>query len=116
MVDMLDHTILLTRELGTGKSRLEVAYELGLDFEVCPRLAVDHGIEAVRNNLDNCWFDKNKCKYGIDCLRQYRKQFDDRMQTFKNKPLYMTGLHTQQIVLDMVVPLMDQQELTGLNL
>jgi len=82
-----------TRELGTGKSRLEVAYELGLDFEVCPRLAVDHGIEAVRNNLDNCWFDKNKCKYGIDCLRQYRKQFDDRMQTFKNKPLHDWASH-----------------------
>jgi len=82
-----------TRELGTGKSRLEVAYELGIDFEVCPRLAVDHGIEAVRNNLDNCWFDKNKCKYGIDCLRQYRKQFDDRMQTFKNKPLHDWASH-----------------------
>jgi len=82
-----------TRELGTGKSRLEVAYELGLDFEVCPRLEVDHGIEAVRNNLDNCWFDKNRCKYGIDCLRQYRKQFDDRMQTFKNKPLHDWASH-----------------------
>ncbi len=82
-----------TRELGTGKSRLEVAYDLGLDFEVCPRLEVDHGIEAVRNNLDNCWFDKNRCKYGIDCLRQYRKQFDDRMQTFKNKPLHDWSSH-----------------------
>ena len=77
-----------TRELGTGKSRLEVAYNLGIDFEVCPRLEVDHGIEAVRNTLDRCWFDKNRCKYGIDCLRQYRKQFDDKMQTFKNKPLH----------------------------
>ena len=77
-----------TRELGTGKSRLEVAYNLGIDFEVCPRLEVDHGIESVRNTLDRCWFDKNRCKYGIDCLRQYRKQFDDKMQTFKNKPLH----------------------------
>ena len=82
-----------TRELGTGKSRLEVAYELGLDFEVCPRLEVDHGIEAVRNTLDRCWFDKNRCKYGIDCLRQYRKQFDDKMQTFKNKPLHDWASH-----------------------
>ena len=82
-----------TRELGTGKSRLEVAYELGLDFEVCPRLEVDHGIEAVRNTLDRCWFDINRCKYGIDCLRQYRKQFDDKMQTFKNKPLHDWASH-----------------------
>jgi phage terminase large subunit len=82
-----------TRELGTGKSRLEVARDLGIDFEVCPKLEIDHGIEAVRNNLDNCWFDKNRCKYGIDCLRQYRKQFDDRMQTFKNKPLHDWASH-----------------------
>ena len=82
-----------TRELGTGKSRLEVARELGTDFEVCPRLEIDHGIEAVRNSLDNCYFDKNRCKYGIDCLRQYRKQFDDRMQTFKNKPLHDWASH-----------------------
>ena len=82
-----------TRELGTGKSRLEVAHDLGLDFEVCPRLEVDHGIEAVRNTLDRCWFDKNRCKYGIDCLRQYRKQFDDKMQTFKNKPLHDWASH-----------------------
>ena len=82
-----------TRELGTGKSRLEVARELGIDFEVCPRLEIDHGIEAVRNNLDKCYFDKNRCKYGIDCLRQYRKQYDDRMQTFKNKPLHDWASH-----------------------
>ena len=84
---------IMARELGTGKSRLEVANELGIDFEVCPRLEIDHGIEAVRNSLDKCYFDKNKCKYGIDCLRQYRKQFDDRMQTFKNKPLHDWASH-----------------------
>ena len=49
-----------TRELGTGKSRLEVASELGLDFEVAPKLEVDHGIESVRNTLPNCWFVRIK--------------------------------------------------------
>ena len=39
------------RELGTGKSRLEVAQELGIDFEVAPKLEVDRGIESVRNAL-----------------------------------------------------------------
>ena len=39
------------RELGTGKSRLEVARGLGLEFKVAPRLAVEDGIEAVRNLL-----------------------------------------------------------------
>ena len=76
------------RELGTGKSRLEVANELGIDFEVAPKLEVDHGIESVRNMLPNCWIDREKCKLGLDAIRQYRKQWDDKNQVFKNKPLH----------------------------
>ena len=76
------------RELGTGKSRLEVSAELGIDFEVAPKLEVDHGIESVRNVLPYCWFDREKCKLGIDAMRQYRKQWDEKNQVFKNKPLH----------------------------
>ena len=76
------------RELGTGKCRLEVANELGIDFEVAPKLEVDHGIESVRNYLPHCYFDREKCKVGLDALRQYRKQWDDKNQVFKNKPLH----------------------------
>jgi hypothetical protein len=79
---------IMARELGTGKSRLEVANELGIDFEVAPKLEVDHGIESVRNTLPNCYFDRVKCKTGLDALRQYRKQWDDKNQVFKNKPLH----------------------------
>jgi len=78
----------MARELGTGKSRLEVANELGIDFEVAPKLEVDHGIESVRNTLPECWFDREKCKVGLDALRQYRKQWDEKNQVFKNKPLH----------------------------
>ena len=76
------------RELGTGKSRLEVANDLGIDFEIAPKLEVDHGIEAVRNTLPHCFFDREKCKLGLDALRQYRKQWDEKNQVFKNKPLH----------------------------
>ena len=79
---------IMARELGTGKSRLEVANELGIDFDIAPKLEVDHGIESVRNTLPNCWFDRKKCKQGLDALRQYRKQWDEKNQTFKNKPLH----------------------------
>ena len=78
----------MARELGTGKSRMEVANELGIDFEVAPKLEVDHGIESVRNLLPHSYFDREKCKLGLDALRQYRKQWDDKNQVFKNKPLH----------------------------
>lgn len=79
---------IVARELGTGKSRLEVANEIGIDFEIAAKLEVDHGIESVRNTLPYCYFDREKCKIGLDALRQYRKQWDERNQVFKNKPLH----------------------------
>ena len=79
---------IMARELGTGKSRIEVASDLGIQFEVAPKLEVDHGIETVRNYLSHCYFDREKCKVGLDALRQYRKQWDDKNQVFKNKPLH----------------------------
>lgn len=58
------------RELGSGKSRLEVAAGFGIRFEVTPRVnagkgeEVEDGIHAVRMLLPRCWFDADKCKAG----------------------------------------------------
>lgn len=76
------------RELGTGKSRLEMAAELGLEFEVAPRLGVEDGIEAARMMLPRCWFDRDACAAGLEALRQYRADYNDKMRTFKPAPLH----------------------------
>jgi hypothetical protein len=57
------------RELGTGKSRYEVARSLGIEFEIGRRLEISDGIQAVRNVLSRCWFDKEKCDRGLSALR-----------------------------------------------
>jgi len=47
------------RELGSGKSRLEVLDGLGIrNVEIAPMLMIDDGIQAVRSLLDRCWFDE----------------------------------------------------------
>ena len=74
------------RELGTGKSRLEVAKSLGINFEVGKNLAIHDGIQAARNALGKCWFDKEKCERGISALRSYHEEWDEDNQVFKNKP------------------------------
>lgn len=75
------------RELGTGKSRKEILQDLGLSITVCPRLGVDDGIQAVRRLLPNCWFHP-KAKQGLDCLRNYRREYDEKRQVFYDKPLH----------------------------
>lgn len=76
------------RELGSGKSRLEVAESLGIKFEVVPNLPVQDGIELVRSVLPQCWFDRTKCERGIEALKQYRRDWNDKGGCFKSNPLH----------------------------
>lgn len=77
------------RELGTGKSRLETAQQLGIKpIKICRQLPVDDGINAVRQILPRCYFDKNKCSQGLEALRAYHKEYDDKRREFKNKPYH----------------------------
>lgn len=76
------------RELGTGKSRKEVLQEAGLEITVAPRLSVADGIQAVRRLLPRCWFDKEKTKQGVNALRNYRREHDEKRNVYYEKPLH----------------------------
>lgn len=76
------------RELGTGKSRLETAKSLGIRFEIAPNLPLADGINAARLILPRCWFDENRCKDGLEALRQYRRAYNDRTSAFGSAPLH----------------------------
>ena len=81
------------RELGTGKSRLEVARGLGLSFKVAPRLAVEDGIEAVRNLLPRAWFDAERCRQGLRALKSYHRDFNERRQSYLPHPVHDWASH-----------------------
>lgn len=76
------------RELGTGKSRQEVLRNLGIVADVLPRMKVDDGIQAARNLISMCWFDEKAVHRGVECLREYRRKWDEKTQMFLNKPLH----------------------------
>jgi len=80
-------------ELGTGKSRLEVAKELGIRFVVAPKLGVMDGVDALRRLLPQSWIDPIKCKRGLESLWNYRKEWDDRRKEFKPTPLHDWASH-----------------------
>jgi len=84
---LLPHDVRVT-ELGTGKSRLEVLAGLGIRARVVANLPVDDGIQAVRNLLPRCWIDAERCARGLEALRQYRREYDDRLRAFKARPLH----------------------------
>lgn len=76
------------RELGTGKSRLEVLEALGIRATIAPQLTVADGIMAVRGILPRCWFDEDKCSDGVEALRMYRRERDDKRQEFRLNPVH----------------------------
>lgn len=77
------------RELGTGKSRYEVAQSLGIKpLVIAKSLPVDDGINAVRSILSRCYFDKKKCAQGLELLKAYHKEYDDKRKEYKNKPYH----------------------------
>jgi phage terminase large subunit len=76
------------KELGTGRTRLETLYGLGIQATVVPKLSIEDGINAVRKVLPRCWFDKDKCAEGIKALRQYRREWDDIRKVFQERPFH----------------------------
>jgi len=81
------------RELGTGKSRLETARGYGLNFEVAPKLSILDGIQAVRRLLPLCWIDEAKCERGITALESYRKDWNDKLGTWRRDPRHDQWSH-----------------------
>ena len=61
--------------------------------EIVSRITVADGIAAARAIFPRCWFDVEKCADGIQGLRHYRYEMDDRLGTFKRQPLHDWASH-----------------------
>lgn len=83
-------------EMGSGKTRVEMLRELGISVRVLPQGgagAVDDRINAAQMLLPRCWFDATKCAHGVEALRQYRTEWDDKLKVFKGHPLNNWAAH-----------------------
>ncbi len=76
------------RELISGQSREQALRSLGLTPVIQAQHKVEDGIEAVRRLLPQSWFDRERCAAGLEALRQYRKEYNDRLQAYALHPLH----------------------------
>jgi phage terminase large subunit len=77
------------REWGNGLKRIDTLRSLGLrGLAVLDRIPVDDGINAARIILPTCRFDTERCKSGLESLRQYRRDYDEDKRCFKPTPLH----------------------------
>jgi hypothetical protein len=83
-------------ELGTGKRRVETMAELGIPrgrIRILPRTSVEDRINAARLLLPRCYFDAGKCERGLEALRSYQYEFDEKLKTFRRRPLHDWSSH-----------------------
>lgn len=73
-----------------GRSRWAQAKELfGVKFEKVNRTSnKQDAINAARRFFSCCWFDKTRCDEGIKRLQNYRREWDDKLGTYKSTPLH----------------------------
>jgi len=71
-----------------GKSLLEIFwFDHGVSLRVSPNVSVRDGIDNVRKLLKRTWFHP-RCAKGIECMRNYRREWDDDKKCFKDSPLH----------------------------
>jgi len=81
------------RELSTGKSRRDTALQMGIAFRVVQQHKVADGIEATRRLFSRFWFDEKRCRHGIECISQYRYEYDEKKGVFRDNPLHDWASH-----------------------
>jgi len=81
------------RELTTGRSRIEVVRNIMGNVKVAPRTEVADGINAVRTLFPRMWFDEKGCAQGLECLRNYRKAWDEKRKVFQDRPFHDWSSH-----------------------
>jgi phage terminase large subunit len=89
----LPHDIAI-RELISGKSRQETLEGLGL-YGISAGVACNpvERINAVRMILSRCVFDARQCGRGLEVLKNYRREWDDKRKTFRERPLHDWSSH-----------------------
>lgn len=72
-------------------SNLEMLEDLlpGANFEVVPRIQdIKVGIQRTRQAFSTVLIDEKECADGIAAIENYRKEWDERLQAFKQTPYH----------------------------
>ena len=77
-----------------GKSIIEqLSVKIPLEsMKIVPNLSLQDGIQATRMMLLRSWFDPS-CEEGIECLRQYQREYDEDKKIFRDKPRHDWASH-----------------------
>lgn len=77
-----------------GKTRVDTAKALGINFHVVPRvLEKGNSIEAARRLLGMSWFCSEHTDVGVTRLENYRKRWNKLLAVFTSEPVHNMDSH-----------------------
>lgn len=87
------------RELQTNMTRADFFRNRGINNVEVLRptkftLGTDDISLVARPKFSKCWFDEEKCRRGLECLRAYHYEYDDKNKLLKDKPCHDWSSHS----------------------
>ena len=82
------------KSLQTGRSMIETFLQSGISPRLVPEMSLQDGIEAARQVIPNCWFNEAATYDGVEHLRAYCREWDEKTQTFRAKPKHDQHSHS----------------------
>ena len=84
----------MARQMGTGRSIFEtLKAQTSRHPRLVPKLSVMDGINATRITIGRAWFDAERCHDGLEALRAYRADYDDKAKVFHDRPKHDWSSH-----------------------
>lgn len=76
------------KSFASPRSGMEQLHDFGLTVRITPHLSVQDGIQSARATLKHCYFDEERCEFGLESLRNYRREWDQDKKIFTDNPVH----------------------------
>lgn len=86
------------RELTSGKTRLDIARELGISFDVVPSLSKVNGIEQTRILWSRLFVDQKQCSLFMDLIGMYYYDVDPNTGVRSKEPVHDHTSHAADML------------------
>jgi len=80
-------------DFGTGRTRRETAYQLGIRFKIAPKQSVEDGIHSTKMLLPRCYIDIDNCSKLVNALRHYHRKYNEKNRVYAAKPVHDWSSH-----------------------
>ena len=82
------------REQVSGTTFSKCFMDLEYDVVVLDKVQnLDFAINNANNHLKSSWFNENKCELGLEALQHYRREYNEELKIFLEKPLHDWASH-----------------------